>query len=97
MMLSQPEDCYKCGEILTFCECDEPITDRLEWAGWLVSEHSRLSTEGEINADFIRQYQAELKRIWAWIDDQAALVMEIEAYIEDGTLPPRPVSGKLDD
>ena len=32
---SKPKTCLKCKEILTFCECDEPITDKDEYIAYL--------------------------------------------------------------
>jgi hypothetical protein len=45
---SNPDDCYKCGEIITFCECDESITDPREYVEWLANERVRLIAENEI-------------------------------------------------
>ena len=41
--LSQPQYCYKCKEILTFCECEESITNKDDYISYL-EEKLKLNT-----------------------------------------------------
>jgi len=43
--MSDPDYCYKCGEIVTFCECDKSITKP-----WDALEHFR-DRCGELEAE----------------------------------------------
>lgn len=40
--MSKPQFCYKCKDILTFCECDKPITDKDEYIEYLEKKIDKL-------------------------------------------------------
>lgn len=35
--MSEPQYCYRCQEIVTFCECEQSITSEGDWQRW--AEH----------------------------------------------------------
>ena len=42
----EPQWCYKCKEIVTFCECGKPIADKEEYINYLeekLNEHKTKS------------------------------------------------------
>ncbi len=45
--MSDPQYCYKCQEILTFCECDEPILSEGDWQRWAEAEIKRLTAKNK--------------------------------------------------
>ena len=40
--MSEPEHCYKCDHIVTFCECDEPITEAWDALEYFRKENKAL-------------------------------------------------------
>jgi len=45
--MSEPEHCYKCDHIVTFCECDEPITEAWDALEYFRNENKALREANE--------------------------------------------------
>ena len=70
--MSDPDYCYKCGEIVTFCECDKSITKP-----WDALEHFR-DRCGELEAELSELREAMLPLIagygyCSFLDDKERL------------------------
>jgi len=45
--LSEPQYCFKCQTIVTFCECDHSILSEGDWQRWAEDRISVLEAENE--------------------------------------------------